>query len=85
MAACPIPKLILALPQRFENGRSLGARPYMISEGALDECIQQFMQLREAQRHLYEIHTAPQSDVVGAVLSPDHVVELARLKDFLGK
>jgi hypothetical protein len=64
---------------------SLGARPYMIIEGTLDECIQQFMQRPEAQRHLYEIHTAPQSDLVSAVLSPDHVVELARLKGFLGK
>ncbi len=64
---------------------SLGARPYMISEGTLDECIQHFMQLREAQRHLYEIYTAPQSDVVGAVLSTEHIVELSRLRDFLGK
>ena len=65
---------------------SLGARPYMIGEGGtLDECIQQFMHLPEAQRHLYEIHTAPQSDLVGAILSTDHVVELARLRDFLGK
>jgi hypothetical protein len=64
---------------------SLGARPYMISEGTLDECIQQFMKLREAQRHLYEIHTEPQSDLVGAILSTEHVVELARLRDFLGK
>jgi hypothetical protein len=64
---------------------SLGARPYMIIEGTLDECIQQFMQRPEAQRHLYEIHTAPQSDLVSAVLSPDHVVELVRLKEFLGK
>ena len=64
---------------------SLGARPYMIIEGTLDECIQQFMLRPEAQRHLYEIHTAPQSDLVSAVLSPDHVVELARLKGFLGK
>jgi hypothetical protein len=64
---------------------SLGARPYMISEGTLDECIQQFMQLRESQRHLYEIHTVPQTDLVSAVLSTDHVVELARLRDFLGK
>jgi hypothetical protein len=65
---------------------SLGARPYMIGEcGTLDECIQQFMQLPEAQRHLYEIHTAPQSDIVGAILSTDHVVELARLRAFLGK
>jgi hypothetical protein len=30
----------------------------MIGEGGtLDECIQQFMHLPEAQRHLYEIHT----------------------------
>jgi hypothetical protein len=64
---------------------SLGARPYMISQGTLDECIQQFMELREGQRHLYEIHTAPQSDLVGAILSTDHVVELARLRDFLEK
>jgi hypothetical protein len=64
---------------------SLGARPYMISEGTLDECIQQFMQLREAQRHLYEIHTASQSDVVDAILSTDHIVELARLRDFFEK
>jgi hypothetical protein len=55
----------------------------MISEGTLDECIQQFMQLRETQRHLYEIYTAPQSDIVGAILSTEHIVELARLRDFL--
>jgi hypothetical protein len=39
----------------------------------------------KSQRHLYEIHTVPQSDLVSAVLSTEHVVELARLKDFLGK
>jgi hypothetical protein len=63
---------------------SLGARPYLIGNGVtLDECIAQFMRLPEAQRHLYEIHTAPQSDLVSAVLSTDHIVELARLRDFL--
>jgi hypothetical protein len=62
---------------------SLGARPYLINEGTLDECIRQFMQLREGQRHLYEIHTAPQSDLVTAILSTEHIVELARLRDFL--
>ena len=35
------------------------------------------------QHHLYEIHTAAQSDVVSAVLSAAHIVELARLRDFL--
>jgi hypothetical protein len=64
---------------------SLGARPYMISEGTLEECVQRFMELREMHRHLYEIHTAPQFDLVGAILSTEHIVELARLKDFLGK
>ena len=64
---------------------SLGARPYITSKGTLDECIQQFMQLHEAQRHLYEIHTAPQSEAVGAILSTEHIIELARLRDFLGK
>ena len=64
---------------------SLGARPYLIIEGTLDECIRQFMLQPESQRHLYEIHTAPQSDLVSAILSTDHIVELARLRDFLGK
>jgi hypothetical protein len=57
----------------------------MIIEGTLDECIQQFMQQPVAQRHLYDIHTTPQSDIVGAILSTDQVVEMARLRDFLGE
>jgi hypothetical protein len=43
------------------------------------------MSLPKSQHHLYEIHTEPQSDLVSAILSTDHVVELARLRDFLGK
>jgi hypothetical protein len=62
---------------------SLGARPYMIIEGTLDECIRKFMSQPKSQHHLYEIHTAPQADLVSAILSADHVVELARLRDFL--
>ena len=62
---------------------ALGARPYMVIEGTLDECIQNFMSRPEAQRHLYEIQTAPQSDLVSATLSAEQIVELARLKDFL--
>ena len=57
----------------------------MIMDGTLDECIERFMSQPESQHHLYEIHTAPQSDLVSAILSADHVVELARLRDFLGK
>jgi hypothetical protein len=66
-----------------ERVSALGARPYMVIEGTLDECIQDFMSRPESQRHLYEIHTEPQSDLVSAVLSAEHIVELARLKDFL--
>jgi hypothetical protein len=65
---------------------SLGARPYTIGKGGtLDECIQQFMQLPEAQRHLYEIHAAQQFDTESRILSPDHITELVRLRDFLDK
>jgi hypothetical protein len=62
---------------------SLGARPYLIIDGTLDQCIQKFMAMPIAQHHLYEIHAAVQSDLVSAVLSAAHIVELARLRDFL--
>ena len=62
---------------------SLGARPYMIIEGTLDECIRKFMAMPVGRHHLYEIDTAAQSDLVSAVLSAAHIVELARLRDFL--
>jgi hypothetical protein len=64
---------------------SLGARPYMIIDGTLDECIRKFMSQPKSQHHLYEVRTAPQPNLVSAILSADHVVELARLRDFLGK
>jgi hypothetical protein len=61
---------------------SLGARPYLIIDGTLDECIRKFMAQPISQHNLYEIHTAPQSDLVSAVLSAPHIAELARLRDF---
>jgi hypothetical protein len=64
---------------------SLSARTYMIIEGTLDECIRKFLLQPKSQRHLYEIHTVPQTDLVGAILSTDDIVELARLRDSLGK
>jgi len=36
-----------------------------------------------SQRHLYEIHTAPQGELITAVLSAEQIIELARLRDFL--
>ena len=62
---------------------SLGARPYLVVEASLDECIRQFLAKPANQRHLYEIHTAAQGDLVSAVLSAEHIVEIARLRDFL--
>jgi hypothetical protein len=62
---------------------SLGARPYLIMDGSLDECIRRFISQPISLRHLYEIHTAPQSDLVSSILSAEHIVELARLRDFL--
>jgi hypothetical protein len=62
---------------------SLGSGPYLVTEGTLDECMRQFMAKPISQHHLYEIHTAPQSDLVSAILSANHIVELARLRDFL--
>ena len=62
---------------------SLGARPYLVVEATLDECIRQFLAKPTGQRHLYEIHTPPQTDLVSAVLSAEHILEIARLRDFL--
>jgi hypothetical protein len=62
---------------------ALGARPYMVVEGTLNECIREFMSKPASQHHLYEIHTAPQGELITAVLSAEHIVELARLRDFL--
>jgi hypothetical protein len=61
---------------------SWGGIPYLVSEGTLDECIKQFM-LRTASEHLYEIHTKPQPPLVTEVLQLEHIIELARLRDFL--
>jgi hypothetical protein len=62
---------------------SFGARSYLVFDGTLDECIRQFLAKPVGQRHLYEIHTAPQANLVSAVLSAEHIVEIARLRDFL--
>ena len=62
---------------------SFGARPYIVFDGTLDECIREFMSKPASQHHLYEIHTAPQAELITAVLSAEQIVELARLRDFL--
>ena len=67
----------------LRNERVSDARPYLVFDGTLDECIRQFMSKPASQHHLYEIHTAPQGELITAILSVEQIVELARLRDFL--
>ena len=60
-----------------------GAVPYLIVDGSLDDCIREFMAKPTNQQHLYEIYTAPQGELVSAVLSANHILEIVRLRDFL--
>lgn len=57
--------------------------PYSVFDGTLDECLTKFMALTVGQRHLYEIHTAPQGELIPKVISAELAVEIARLRDFL--
>jgi hypothetical protein len=66
-----------------KNERISDTSSYLVSDGTLDECIRQFMSKPASIRPLYEIHTDPQGELIGAVLSPEQIVELARLRDFL--
>ena len=60
-----------------------GARPYLIVDGTLDDCIREFMAKPARQHHLYEIHTTPQGELISPVLSAKHILEISRLRDFL--
>jgi hypothetical protein len=65
----------------FKSERVSTARmPYIIIDGTLRECIRAFIAKPTSQHHLYEIHTDPQGDAIGAVTSWDDIVEIARLR-----
>jgi len=70
-------------PSLNNERRTEGPGPYLLVDGTLVECIREFMAKPASTRHLYEIQTSPQPPLVSRVLSADHVVELARLRDFL--
>jgi hypothetical protein len=70
-------------PSIGNQRRTASAGPYLLLDGTLDECIRELMAKPAVHRHLYEIHTAPQPPLVTAILSGEHVAELARLRDFL--
>lgn len=65
------------------NQRRLDRESYQVNEGTLDECISAFMQKPATTRHLYEIRTVAQPPLVTEILSPEHVIELSRLREFL--
>jgi hypothetical protein len=69
--------------KNVRNSDSLYPAAYLLVDGTLDDCIREFMAKPISQRHLYEIHTAPQGELVSAVLSARHIVEIDRLRDFL--
>ena len=77
------PAVVRKWPSLNNARRTDATGPYLVIEGTLDECIKEFMAKPESTRHLYEIQTAPQPPLVTAVLSAEHVVELARLREFL--
>jgi hypothetical protein len=82
-------KVDFAAPASLRKWPSLGnqrredRKPYLVIEGTLDECISSLMGRPETTRHLYEIHTAAQPPLVTEVLSPEHIAELARLREYL--
>ena len=65
------------------NQRQPDREPYQLIEGTLDDCISAFMQKPATTRHLYEIRTKAQPPLVTEILSPEHVLELSRLREFL--
>ncbi|WP_076860649.1 hypothetical protein [Bradyrhizobium mercantei] len=67
----------------LNNSRREDRAPYMVVDGTLDQCIRDFMGKPERTRHLYEIRTKSQPPLVPDVLSPEHVIELSRLREFL--
>jgi hypothetical protein len=56
---------------------------YLLVEGTLGDCIRQFTAKPASQHHLYEIHTAPQGELVPGVVSAKLIPEIARLRDYL--
>lgn len=77
-----VPAVLRKWPS-LNNARRNDRDPYLVIEDTLDECIRQFMAKPESTRHLYEIQTAPQPPLVTTTLSAEHIVELARLREFL--
>jgi hypothetical protein len=85
----PASKINFGAPAWLRKWPSLGNRrredreTYLVLESTLGQCITAFMERPQATRHLYEIHTSPQPPLVTEIMSVEHIVELARLREFL--
>jgi hypothetical protein len=77
------PAILRKWPSLNNQRRTEGKEPYLLLDGTLDDCIRELMAKPAVHRHLYEIHTSPQPPLVTAILSGEHVAELARLREFL--
>jgi hypothetical protein len=55
--------------------------PYLLIDSTLGECLKMFITKPASQRHLYEIHTAPQPPIVGNVIRAENIEELAKLRE----
>jgi len=71
-----LPATLRKWPSVRNERVSTADRPYLILDGTLDECIRQFMARHISQHHLYEIHTAPQGELVSAILSARQMLKL---------
>ena len=78
-----LPAIVRKWPSINNSRRNDGTGPYLVVQGTLDECLRDFMRRPEKTRHLYDIQTTPQPPLVTEILTAEHVVELARLRDFL--
>ena len=77
------PAVLRKWPSLNNQRRTEATSAYLLHDGTLDECLQQFMAKPAPTRHLYEIHTSPQPPLVADVLSGESLAELARLREFL--
>jgi len=74
---------VLRKAPSMNKERVSGAIPYTVINGTLDECIRHFASKPMSQQHLYDIHTAPQGEMITEVLSAKQIIELVHLRDFL--
>jgi hypothetical protein len=82
-------QIIFDAPAKVRKWPSLGnvrrsdRVPYSVHESTLEECLQFVLAKPQSSRQLYDIHTAPQPPLIPEVLSGEHLLELARLREFL--